>query len=178
MENRYRYRLQGLCLASGGCLASQQVTLCQQLNFKKADWTQFHNTLQYLTANALLQMQQQPLPILDAGLEQGSTILRDTLLLATSQSFHLLRPSPRSKPWWNDDLTTKRQQMHQRKRRWKTTRGDEEWKAFQASRNVYFHAIRLAKQANWRTFLQQPRERTIPERTNTPNLDELREHQF
>ena len=98
-------------------------------------------------------MQQQLLTISDAGLEQASTILRDTLLLATSQSILHLRPSPRSKPWWNNDLTTQRQQMHKRKRRWKTTRGDEEWKALQASRNIYFHAIQQAKQADRRTFL-------------------------
>ena len=31
--------------------------VCQQYNFKKADWTQFHNILLNLTPNALLQMQ-------------------------------------------------------------------------------------------------------------------------
>ena len=100
-------------------------------------------------------------PISDAGLEQVSTILRDTRLLAASQSILLLRPSPRSKTCWNDDLTTQRQQIHQRKRRWKTTRGDEEWKAFQASRNVYFHAIRQAKQADWRRFLATAKEKDV-----------------
>ena len=32
--------------------------ICQQYNFKKADWTQFHNILLNLTPNALHQMQQ------------------------------------------------------------------------------------------------------------------------
>ena len=41
--------------------------ICQQLNYKKADWTQFHNTRQNLTPNALLQMQQQLLPISEIG---------------------------------------------------------------------------------------------------------------
>ena len=83
--------------------------ICQQYNFKKTDWTQFQNTLLNLTPNALLQMQQHLLPISDAGREQATTILRDTLLQAATQSIPLLGPSPRTKPWWNDDLTTYRQ---------------------------------------------------------------------
>ena len=68
--------------------------VCQQFNFKKADWTQFQNTHLNLTPNALLQMQRHLLPISDAGLEQASTILGDTLLPAATQSIPLLRPSP------------------------------------------------------------------------------------
>ena len=81
-------------------------SIYQQFNFKMADWTQFHNTLLNLTPNALLQIQQQLFPISDTGLEQASIILCNTLLLATTQSIPPLRPSPRSKPWWNKDLTT------------------------------------------------------------------------
>ena len=135
--------------------------ICPQFNFKKADWTQFHNTFRNLSPNALLQMQQHLLPLSDTGLEQASTILRDTLLLAAIQSIPVLRPSPRSKPWWNDDLTTQRQQIHLRKRRWKTTRSDEEWMAFQAFKNTYFHAIRQAKQEDRRTLLVTAKEKVV-----------------
>ena len=90
---------------------------------------------------------------LEADLEQTAMILRDTLLQATGKATPLLRPSPRSKSWWNDDLTSKRQQMNQQKRLWKTTRGFQEWKAFQQKRNTYFQAIRHAKKTDWQTFL-------------------------
>ena len=56
-------------------------------------------------------MQQLLLLISDASHEHTSTILRNTPFLAASQleSIPHLIPSPRSKPWWNDDLTTQRQ---------------------------------------------------------------------
>ena len=77
----------------------------QQFNLKKADWTLFSSSLNNLSPSALDQMQQHLHPSSDTGLEQAATILRDTLLRAAADSIPLIRPSPRSKPWWNKDLT-------------------------------------------------------------------------
>ena len=79
--------------------------ICQQFNIKKADWTLFSSSLNNLSLSALDQMQQHLHPLSDTGLEQAANILRDTILLAAADSIPLLRPSPRSKPWWNEDLT-------------------------------------------------------------------------
>ena len=43
--------------------------------------------------------------------------------------------------------------MHHDKQRWKTSRCQQEWRAFQQSRNTYFHAIRDAKRSDWHTVL-------------------------
>ena len=135
--------------------------ISQQFNFRKADWTLFHTTLLNLQPTAQLQMEHHLHQISDSGLEQAATILRDTLLLAATETIPFLRPSPRSKPWWNDDLTSQRKQMHYHKRRWKATRCAEEWRAFQQSRNSYFHSIRQAKQTDWRTFLSSAKGKDV-----------------
>ena len=91
----------------------------QLFNFKKADWTLFNTMLLDLQPATHLQMEQYLHQISDSGLEQAATILRDTLLQAATATIPFLRPSPRSKPWWNDDLTSQRQHMHRQKRHWK-----------------------------------------------------------
>ena len=98
---------------------------------------------------------------IEVGLEQAATILRDTLLQAAREAIPLLKPSPRSKSWWNDDLTSKRQQMNQQKRLWMTTRGSQEWKTFQQKRNIYFQTIRQAKKTDWQTFLSTARGKDV-----------------
>jgi hypothetical protein len=135
--------------------------ISQRFNFKKADWTLFNTTLNHLAQDALQQMEDNLHQASDPGLEQAATILRDTLLQAAAESIPLLRPSPRSKPWWNDDLTSQRQHMHQTKRKWKATRCEQEWRAFQQSRNSYFHAIRQAKKTDWQTFLSSAKGKDV-----------------
>ncbi len=135
--------------------------VCQQFNFKKADWNLFSTSLSNLALDAARRMKQHTQYPTEPGLEEAATILRDTLLQAASEAIPLLRPSPRSKSWWNDDLTTKRRQMHQQKRRWKTTRGDQEWRSFQHTRNTYFHAIREAKKSDWQSFLSSAKGRDV-----------------
>jgi hypothetical protein len=135
--------------------------ISQRFNFKKADWTLFNTTLNHLAKDALQQMEDNLHQASDPGLEQAATILRDTLLQAAAESIPLLRPSPRSKPWWNDDLTSQRQHMHQTKRKWKATRCEQEWRAFQQSRNSYFHAIRQAKKTDWQTFLSSAKGKDV-----------------
>ena len=135
--------------------------ISQQFNFKKADWTLFSSSLNNLSSSALDQMEQHLHPSTDTGLEHAADILRDTLLQAAVESIPPLRASPRSKPWWNEDLTRLRQQMHHDKRRWKTTRCQQEWRAFQQSRNTYFHTIRDAKRSDWHTFLSSAKGKDV-----------------
>src|SRR6266705_2893381 len=134
---------------------------CQQFNFRKADWNHFSTSLSNLAQDAVQHMKQHLEQTTDSGLEEAATILRDTLLQAANESIPLLRPSPRSKSWWNDDLTSKRRLMHQHKRRWKTTRGDQEWSLFQQTRNSYFYAIREAKRTDWQTFLSSAKGKDV-----------------
>ena len=51
--------------------------------------------------------------------------------------------------------------MHHDKRRWKTTRCQQKWRAIQQSRNTYFHAIRDAKRSDWQTFLSSAKGKDV-----------------
>ena len=60
--------------------ASVTHPVCQEFNFKKADWTLFNTTLLNLQPTAKLEMEHHLHQISDSGLEHAATILRDTLL--------------------------------------------------------------------------------------------------
>ena len=125
----------------------------QRFNWRKADWEKFSQHLKelsqqkYNTWNALHEY-----PSLD-GLEQAAILLRDILLDSINESVPLLRPSPRSKAWWNEEITQQRALMNRWLKTWKLERTETAWKAYKEQRNSYFRMIRRAKEDMWKKFL-------------------------
>ena len=89
----------------------------------------------------------------ESKLEAMAEKLRDIILQAVSKSVPLLRISPRSKSWWNEEVAEKRKEMARALRYWKQRSDAASFSNFKAQRNDYFRSIRRAKQESWNDFL-------------------------
>jgi hypothetical protein len=123
-------------------------------NYKKADWGKFAQTLQESAELQKGRIEQLLRANTDVSREQAACLLRDLILEANSRSIPYRRPSPRSKSWWNDEITAKRREMASARNDWKATRSEHDWITFKSFRNRYFRSIRQAKSDSWKEFLQ------------------------
>ena len=58
-------------------------------------------------------------------------------------------------PWWNNELTTLRNQTTRLERKAKRTDQDADWDAFRDSRNAFKREIKKAKRLSWRELCEQ-----------------------
>ena len=113
-------------------------------NLAKANWEEFDK---YLCDNSELWLGK----IANANLEQKAVLLTEFLQKAISGNIPKRKMCPRSKVWWNDELTKLRQQYSHIRRQWKKSQQD--WSIVANTRNIYHDAIKNAKTQCWRKFL-------------------------
>ena len=88
-------------------------------------------------------------------MELAACQLRDIILDSTNTSIPRRKPSSYSKVWWTENLTNLRKEMAREKRQWKQHKTVTKWERFTTSRNIYYHAIRTAKDKSWTSFLAE-----------------------
>ena len=135
----------------------------QRYNWKKADWEQFTKQLQ-----ATRQLNKDRWKLLIAhshynqNLDAAAELLRDSIVEACELHVPHIRPSPRSKVWWNDELNERRTCMKRHLRRWKENRTNDALREeYKRHRNAYFRAIDYAKKECWDTFLSEAKGKEV-----------------
>lgn len=119
-------------------------------NYKKADWDAFQKDLREKETSLLEEFERL---ISKRDLEEVATLLTKSVLGAARRAIPKKRLCERSKPWWNENISTLRKELAISYRRWKKERTDPllaEWKAI---RQAYGKAIKVAKKAFWEEFL-------------------------
>lgn len=131
-------------------------------NWKKADWELFGQSLtedskRYKDQWRSLMAHSHRTVCLDKAAE----LLRDVILSAVKQAVPEARPSPRSKAWWNAELTKRRQEMAAMERRWKQDRTPSSRANYKRHRNAFGLALRRAQQETWDTFLSEAKGKDV-----------------
>ena len=134
----------------------------QKYNWKKADW---ENVTKHLKNHAEVNKDRWKLLISHShhhqNLDLAAELLQEGIQAACNMHVPLIRLSPRSKVWWNEELTENRKTMKQYQRRYKLERTPEARADFNRHRNCYFRAIQDAKSKCWDIFLSEAKGKEI-----------------
>ncbi len=128
-------------------------TMNGKFNAQKANWEKSDSYLKNNHSIIKDQMIQLMINLTLENLNEGAKLLRDVIIDASNHSISKRRSGENSKVWWTDELTQLRKNLAKAKRMHKTLRTNENLSHFKQSRNVYFQAIRHAKQESWSNFL-------------------------
>jgi hypothetical protein len=79
-------------------------------------------------------------------MEEAAILFRQNLINAVEYSTPRLIITPKSKSWWNQEISDQRLAMQQAKRVWKSNKDNNNWLLFKNKRNSYFRAIRKLKE--------------------------------
>lgn len=152
-----------------------------QFNTRKADWPKFTSFLKHYVSKShvlsSLKLQYTPndlelLESIQKGQSNDKTELLDAaaqeltecITKAAKESIPMYPKCVKSKPWWNSDLSEKRKIMARSLRKSKSQTHDTSRKVgsdYSNARNVYFAAIKKAKQAHWNEFLEKEDPKSI-----------------
>ena len=107
-------------------------------------------------------------PELKERLDNLGKALTSVIEEATKAAMPFIKRGPKSKPWWNPDLSSLRTDMLHKQRKFvrELTRTSREesflWKKdYLLARNTYFQAIKAAKQEHWNQFLEKEDPKSI-----------------
>jgi len=121
-----------------------------RFNLKKAKWGAFSRSLRDTipSIHALLDSAHTK-----SDLDNVTTQLTQVMTSALSLCAPLVRQSPHSKPWWTPELRQMRLKASRLQRQAIKTEDDGKWCEYRRQRNLYFRAIKLAKDKHWSDFL-------------------------
>src|ERR1700710_967200 len=133
----------------------------ERWNWKKADWENFGKNLKERSDSTSDIWQALHLHNNQANLNSAAKFLTPLIHEAAETCIPKRKPSPRSKPWWNDDINKKRTLMKSRLRQWKAERTTPNWNQYATTRNLYQRTIRDAKTNLWNDFHKNARGKDI-----------------
>jgi ribonuclease HI len=89
-------------------------------------------------------------------LEREARWIQETLTTILNRHAPLIRITPFSKRWWNDEVREARQRFSRAHRQF--AQGQSNWEMVRQSRNAYYTTIRREKRRMWQRFLQGEQE--------------------
>lgn len=130
-------------------------------NWQKAKWTEFREYLkekmkvypeEWENIIQHLREQNMEIPVIEI----------TTLLKEPADKFvPMHNPSSRSKPWWNEEIQTKRKQLHSALKNYEEVRDQSKWREYKDQHLSFFKTIRTRKRNQWDKFLAEARGKDI-----------------
>ena len=136
-------------------LTPPQTPTTSRINWKVTDWARLQDTI-----TRHISVWEAPLPSntsIDRAVQQLTSIIQKAIKKHTTEH----RPSPYSKRWWNEELSTLRKRAAHARRLWKHSRLDEDHQNWITACRIYQEQLTIQKRNHWRNFLANIEDRTL-----------------
>ena len=130
-------------------LSTPQTPTPTRPNWKMANSTELQKTVMQCISNW-----EAPLPSstsIDKAVQHLMLAIQTAIHKHTPRS----RPSPHSKRWWTQELSTLRKQAARAWRQWRNTRLDSDHQIWTSAHRTYQEQLAIQKRTHWRNFLAE-----------------------
>lgn len=128
------------------------VPITKKYNWKKATWDEFKKQLTTEADDIKELWNELTLHNTTENQETAAKTLTNIIKKAVNEHVPPHTISPRSKPWWMEELTTTRKHMNTTLTEWRIDRHPDLWDKYQGRRKEFYNKIKTAGAEHWDKF--------------------------